>query len=72
MNASGTGLTVNVPLGTVSDVEETDGAASLMVVRDAVSGEVFEPAEISGDLVMTVTLAPYEGSVFTLETVAGD
>jgi len=72
MNASSEGRTVNVPLGTASDTGGGDGVAVSMVVRDAVSGETFEPAEISGDLVMTVTLAPHEGSVFILESMPAD
>ena len=72
MNASSEGLTVNVPLGTVPDTDGTAGESVSMVIRDAVSGAAFEPAEISGDLVMTVTLAPYEGSVFILEDIPAE
>ncbi len=78
MNASDRGLTVNVPLGQVADADgearssAAGGAVGTVVLRGALSGETVEPAEINGDLVMTVTLAPYEGSVFILETVVVD
>ncbi|MCD4691051.1 hypothetical protein K8S17_06260 [bacterium] len=61
MNVSDRDVTVNVPLGAV---DETGGSALTVIVRDAVSGESVQAAEVSGELVMTITLPPYAGSVF--------
>jgi len=77
MNASKEGLTVNVPLDDVSNGHggsptDDTGDTTTIVVRDALSGETIEPASIGGELVMTVTLAPYDGSVFVIGTMPAD
>ncbi len=81
MNVSNKGRTINVPLsdpptregggvGPAGTVGSTPGTE--VVVRDALSGDTVEAASIGGDPVMTVTLAPYDGSVFILETLPAD